>query len=93
MEYIVGDEVEVRGDDEVSKFSYYGARVSAIHAEGIEVVYHNRKALSGEDLIEIVGNERLRRIPDAVLGDFKHRDFVEVWKWGGWWQGIVITKF
>ncbi|KAL4564308.1 hypothetical protein LXL04_028368 [Taraxacum kok-saghyz] len=90
MEYIVGDEVEVRGDDEVFKFSYYGARVSATHAEGIEVVYHNRKALSGEDLIEIVGNDRVRRIPDTVIGDFQHRDFVEVWKWGGWWQGVVL---
>ncbi|KAL4589939.1 hypothetical protein LXL04_002851 [Taraxacum kok-saghyz] len=77
MEYIAGDEVEVRGDDEMFKYAYYGARIGAVHDEGLEVVYHNKRTLSGEVLIDILGEDQVRKVPDAVIGDFKHRDFVE----------------
>ncbi|KAL4561453.1 hypothetical protein LXL04_033619 [Taraxacum kok-saghyz] len=79
MIFKVEDVVEVVGTEDVYKFYFYLARVRSVNANGVEVEYQTRTTVTGEQLVETVNVGQLRPVPDVVFGDFRYRDFVEVW--------------
>ncbi|KAL4575667.1 hypothetical protein LXL04_022518 [Taraxacum kok-saghyz] len=92
MAFKVNEFVEVCGVDEVYKHAFYVCRISRINGTELEVVYENRRGLSGEAMVETVGVDQVCRIPEAVVADFDDSDFVEVWLSGGWWRDVVVWE-
>ncbi|KAL4580863.1 hypothetical protein LXL04_017068 [Taraxacum kok-saghyz] len=92
MGFKVNEFVEVCGVDEVYKHAFYVCRISRINGTELEVMYENRRGLSGEAMVETVGVDQVRRIPEAVVADFDDSDFVEVWLSGGWWREVVVWE-
>ncbi|KAL4577216.1 hypothetical protein LXL04_013321 [Taraxacum kok-saghyz] len=70
MAFKVDEYVEVFGVDEVYKHAFYVGRISRINGTELEVVYENRRGLSGEAMVDTVGVDQVRRIPEVVVTDF-----------------------
>ncbi|KAL4580934.1 hypothetical protein LXL04_017140 [Taraxacum kok-saghyz] len=85
MSFKEGDEVEVMGSDDIYRFSFHSATIQTLDANGAGIAYHTRRTADGEPMLQIVGLNQIRLIPDSYVGDFRF-----LWLADGWWRGMVL---